>query len=101
MGVEAYAVAFTLNAQPRARVIIWVYPAEEVPGSGVFVVAYRCRQEHGPWTAAGWHAIPGSFTSPQDATDAALDAAVALACGSFEDFPGGTPACLLWDGVPW
>jgi hypothetical protein len=101
-GEEAYEVWFILPSQPLARVTMWLCPAVTPrPGGRAFTVSCRWLLQHGPWSAAGWSSTPCVFTDPSGAADAALEAAVALACGAWEEFPGGLPDCLHWDGEPW
>ncbi len=101
VGEEVYGVWFTLPRQPRARVTMWLYPAAVELGNAVFAVAWRWRLDHGPLFACGWDHATRWWASAEEATDAALKAAVALACGAWEEFPGGIPGCLHWDGAPW
>jgi hypothetical protein len=100
IGDVAWKVTFTLPGQ-RALVNMWIYAAETDPGAMTYKVAYRFAQVHGSWAVVGWHSADRLLGSPQEAIDAALAYAVDLACGSFSQAPGGIPACLHWDGVPW
>lgn len=95
----AYGVRFTHPVQVQSTVTIWFYPAWGPDGT--LVVAWRWRWQRGPWAALGWDSTMPLCADPAGADDAAMEAAAALACGEWGHFPGGTPAGLHWDGVPW
>ena len=95
----AYGVVFTHPELVQSRVTIWLYPSWGPDAT--LILAWRWRCEHGPWTAQGWDSAMALYADPADATDAALEATVALACGEWDHFPGGIPAGLHWDGLPW
>ena len=98
-GDHAHGIVFTHPVQVQSRVTIWFYPAWG-PGA-TLIVAWRWLCQQGPWAAAGWDSVMPLYADPSDAGGAALEAAVALACGEWAHFPGGPPAGLHWDGLPW
>jgi len=95
---HAFGVTFAHPAVTAAGVTMWLYAAAN--DGEYYVVAWRWHQRHGALQRWGNEHRPRVFRHPQDATDAALDAAAGLACGIWDGWLGGIPDCLQWDGMP-